>query len=126
MADKVGYQATILVATVAIAEADNVEIDFANEMHDITDLGDYLVQRQPGACEVNVRGEAVYNTSATRLISRLHTAITGALSVAIKVTDAAGTTVLSGAGFWSRAGLNLPRGAVKQPFELAVNAITSP
>lgn len=126
MADHVGYRATITVATVAIAEADNVEIDFASEMHDVTDLGDYLVQREPGATEVNVRGEAVYGTAATRLLSRLHTAITGALSVAVQVKDAAGAVVLSGAGFWSRGGLTFPRGAVKQPFEIAVNALSNP
>lgn len=126
MANKVGYRAAISVGGTAIAEADNIEIDYASELHDVTDLGDYLVQREPGATEVNVRGEAVYGTVALTLISRMQTAMTGVLSVAIAVTNAAGTGIFTAVGYWSRGGLTLPRGAIKQPFELAVNSVTVP
>lgn len=127
MPGKSGYRATITLGSVAISEADNVEITADGEEFDVTDLGDYLVQKKPGALDINVTGEATYLTFAASMLSRIHGAYSGTASFAIKITGPpSGSTVLSGAGHYTRGGLTLPRGAMKQPFGFHVNVCSVP
>lgn len=127
MAGKGGYRATVTLGGVAVSEADNVEITADGEEFDVTDLGDYLVQKKPGALDINVTGEATFLGFGSSLLSRIHGAYSGTASFAIKITLPPSTSVaLSGAGHYTRGGLNIPRGAIKQPFAFHVNACSVP
>lgn len=126
MAGKAGYRAVVTLGGRAVQEADNIEITADGEEFDVTDLGDYLVQKVPGALDINVTGEATFLKYTSSIISRIHGAFSGTSSYAIKITDAAGSTVLSGGGFYNRGGLTFPRGASKQPFGFHVNVCTVP
>lgn len=127
MAGKSGYRATVKLGGTAITEADNVEITADGEEFDVTDLGDYLVQKVPGALDINVTGEATFLGYSGSILSRVHGAFSGTASFAITITlPPATSAALSGTGYYTRGGLNQPRGAIKQPFAFHVNAVTVP
>lgn len=126
MPGKTGYRATVTLGGRAVSEADNIEITADGEEFDVTDLGDYLVQKKPGTLDINCTGEATYLKMTSAMVSRLKVAYSGTVSFAIKVTNPAGSTVLSGTGNYNKATLTFPRGASKQAFGFHVNAVSVP
>ena len=113
-----GYGATLTLAGNTIATATDITIRARRESIDVTDLGSDLLQRVGGPLDLSITGTANYITKTNCLLSRVFNAATGITTTcAVKVVDANGSTVLSGAGVLIEGGLALPKGAATQPFE---------
>ena len=126
MAGLAGYKATVTIYGTGISEVDDVDIEFARDDIDVTDLGDYIKQHAAGPVNIAVTGSAKYLTKVNALMSKLHTTASTFVSGAIKVVDPKGSTVLSGTGHWLDGGMRLPMDAITQPFRFVVNAVSVP
>ena len=124
MAGLVGYKGTLSLYSYTVAELTDLSVDGTREDHDVSDLGDAIVQHAGGRLNLILTGNANFLSFANsclhaRLRSQVETNInaTGAISV----DDPKGSCVFSGNGVWLDAGLTMPAGPMVQPFRFALN-----
>ena len=126
MAGLAGYKATLSLYGTAVAEVDDIDIEFARDDIDVTDLGDYVKTHSAGPVNIAVTGSAKYLQRTGSMMSRLHAIASAFSSGAIAIVDPKGSTVLAGTGYWLDGGLRLPMDAMTQPIRMVVNAVTTP
>lgn len=120
-----GRKWTLTIGSFAGADIYNISINANNREVDVTDNADYVSQRVPFAGTWTVAGTARYNATV-HFLSQARTAASSNTSVACKVTDAQGSTVISGLCRVTRAGFGGGVAqAVDQPVEVQMITVQS-
>jgi len=128
MAGLVGYGGTLVVYGNTLAELTDLDVSATRDDHDISDLGDTMMQHAGGRLNVIVTGNANYLSWATALLNLLEASVSAGINTtgAIKLTDPKGSTALSANGVWLDGGFTMPAGPMTQPFRFAVNTPSVP
>lgn len=119
MANKSGYNASLTVGTYTGTSLRNVTATINGETIDVSDLESIWRQTVPGLSGWEVTGTKAVTTEAFLDIAAA--AISGQTSVGVTVSNPAGTTVFSGAGWITAASLTYPQGAAEETITVTGN-----
>lgn len=120
MGNKSGYNASLTVGSYTGASLTDVTVTLSGQTIDVSDLSDIWRSKTYGLLDWELTG---IKNVATEAFLELMKPAGGAAqtSVAVTVTNPAGTTVFSGLGWITHASLTYPRGAATEEITVVGN-----